>query len=1395
MARRPRTGLLTNYKVAPKTPSTVVGRPATPVKKKKGKAPEQTYTTQTTGMLSPVAVAPAVSTGNITGRPVATPSKPAPPVKPSPTTPTPPSGYVPINLGNLTGPSESELATPPKQMPGETGPFDPNAEAPVPTPAPDEYSEVELPPPSAPEEAEAPPPTPPPPPPPSEPEGVTTFTFFEGVERGDANPNALYARGEATQVTEAELREYFNAQGSGMLKQAFGDFDNYLAYMTEREQLIQSGDYDVGNWDEATGGLTEDQLMILEGDDLTQYSDTDQDAYTEAYGQRMQEQSAAYDNWVNSEANQALLAKYGVGSTIYNNDGDKYEWNGSAYVKTVKQDQAGLVDYVKMGIVTAMGIMTGGAVSAVAPSLGTVGSSVVSNAITQGITTGSIDPDELLQTAATAGFSQALNQVIGPELKEALNGLDISEITGIEELDNVLNAMGQTAIRQAVFDGELDMEGIVASGLLTGAQEVVEFLFSDLAGQQAISEEQQRELEERFAEYAAIVDEDTMAEVNRVMGNTVNEAIATQQNEAMRNQLQALAGNLQSVYEQAYDVSPQPSGPSLEDFMASSVDDSDSELADTTADLTTDTTVQPEPMAEITNPFEGNELINGVYYNDAGFPVGVSPDATPEQILEQFVNDKNAWTTASGVSAHGLPDDALAILIGDTVSADGTTESLQVLSDLLKANNLVLAQDSAGAYILISGSSDVTSGIHSSIDQDALLNLEFVGDQQFVPPPTSSENNPLLDPSDTSDVASEIRDILVDIQEAPETPLEVEVEVEPLDFEEQPEVTPEPPLEQEPIEPVEPIEQEQPQQEQGEEGAPTPTPVPTDQPVPTPVPPAPSPVPAPAPAPAPAPMPAPAPAPDRTAPQQPLEAPPEGLLGGLPATPPPAETPATPPAPTTEPVRPVEPGLEIPTQPVQPVEQPAEQPVEQPVEQPPEEVSIVENLFPEFFPPATPEDQVPFMPPEVSLPEMPSAPEETPTGEITLEDLLEETKTTQPGIFPIPGITAPETPLAEPPPKDEGIGVPTPVETQPVTPVEDVGEGEGTGVPSGVTPEDVTNIVNEAIGNIPPGMTPEQVTQIVNEAIGNIQFPEGMTQEQVQQIVGSAIGNIQFPPSVSQEEVNQIVGGVQQELQEGIAGVGQRITDVEQSLQEALDAQAAGQARQLTEAEARLLEQITGVNAQTLQQLSTVEGALNTRLTNLGTTIGEVQSSLQESVSGLAAGQEAAEQERRNLQEALIAVGGDVSRLDEQTREQFEQFGENVNELFADVNVDIEALQEGQISQAEAQEAFQTSVAEQFGDVTGQLGQIGGQVGGLMSEVSGIGQGLEGLGQGIAGIGEGLGAGLLGLAAQQAMLPGQIAAATPIQPQKFEKFQRGLTRRKLADPLRIGMFTGGARSV
>ena len=174
--------------------------------------------------------------------PVGTPSTP-PKQMPGESGPFDPNAPVPTPAPapQQTAPVGTPSSDPTKRQPGETGPFDPNAEPPAPAPAPEPETEL-APPKPLPDTKDAEPAP--------EPEGITTFTFFEGIERGNANPNVLYARGDATQVTEAELREYFNAQGSQMLKQAFGDFDNYLAYMTEREQLIQSGDYDVGNWDE-----------------------------------------------------------------------------------------------------------------------------------------------------------------------------------------------------------------------------------------------------------------------------------------------------------------------------------------------------------------------------------------------------------------------------------------------------------------------------------------------------------------------------------------------------------------------------------------------------------------------------------------------------------------------------------------------------------------------------------------------------------------------------------------------------------------------------------------------------------------------------------------------------------------------------------------------------------------------------------------------------------------------------------------------------------------------------------------------------------------------------------------------------------------------------------------
>ena len=384
--------------------------------------------------------------------PVGTPSTPpkqmpgeSGPFDPNAPVPTP--APAPAPAPQQTGPVGMPSSDPTKTQPGETGPFDPNAEPPAPAPAPE--PETELAPPKPLQDTKEPA---------SEPEGITTFTFFEGVELGDANPDFLYKRGDATQVTKTELREYFNAQGSQMLKRSFGDFDNYLAYMTEREQLIQAGDYDVGNWDEYTGGLTEDQLMILEGEDLTQYSDSDQDVYTEAYGQQMQEQSSAYDRWVNSEANQALLAKYGVEGTMYNSDGDSFKWNGSAYVKTNKiDDSVNIGDIAKLGFAIALSVVATPAIaSAIAPnavagsaaalSANAAASSIV-NAATQLLTTGQIDPEGALRAAATSFLSNtAMNS-----LKESGVFGQIGDAVNSTTTDQLVSANGDV-LGQVVRD-------------------------------------------------------------------------------------------------------------------------------------------------------------------------------------------------------------------------------------------------------------------------------------------------------------------------------------------------------------------------------------------------------------------------------------------------------------------------------------------------------------------------------------------------------------------------------------------------------------------------------------------------------------------------------------------------------------------------------------------------------------------------------------------------------------------------------------------------------------------------------------------------------------------------------------------------------------------------------
>lgn len=1114
----------------------------------------------------------------------------------------------------------------------------------------------------------------------------------EAKTKGGDVTNPILSNAGITQVDEAGLKSYYDSMAP--IQNTFGSYENFKNYSTEYAQVVDgvlaenNAWFDIpeadsnyfqaeANLDQETLGLTDAQLGALAANqavsslygavDLSNIAYTAPDGTTQTVdateGYQLFTDEANQGNSMylynlvhGSDAYKALTSKYNIptsseGREFIGEDGDlwKAHWNGSGYVtqKIRKIDSGfGLGDLIKVAAGMFLGVGAGAAFAAAGVTSGAL-SSALGSALNQAVMTGEIDPKKMLESAAISGLSGAISEVVSPYLQDLDPGLAEALSTGNEAMDNVLSTMAMDAVKQGIIEGKIDLEQTITSGLFATASEFINWFEGQMATS-AANEEQIAEWNRVKAEEVQGLNAEILADT---FGDSINEAIAQQQSSSMSSALQNLAENLQSVYEEAYAVDTSGvTGPSLEDFMANSVDDTDSELADTTADLQADTTANVRRDDGIDNPFEGDQLINGVYYNESGFPVGVSPDATPEQILAQFVNDKNAYTVTSGQTVHGLPPEAVAILVKASLAEGG--EGLTAFSTFLTDNGLVLAQGESGDYILIAGTNSQT-GIHNSVDLDSLVNLQTPTNENFLPNPDTP--NELLNPTDRSDVSDEVKDILTSIQEAPDTPLDLEVEIDPLEFEIEPELTPEPPPEPEPVEPVEPTDQDQ---APGDAGTASPSPDPTVQPDPSFTPAATS-------APQPAPQPAPAPAPSS------------------------ASTPA---------------------------------------QTPQEEAPITTGLFGEYFPPAP-----------------------------------------APAAAPAPAPAASPAAASAPPPASSPATTPTAG-----TPT-DVGSGSGAGVPTGqpsITAGDVETIVERALENIPEGMTPEQIGRVVNEAIENINFPEGISPSEINGIVEQAINNIQFPESLTSEDVEGIVQGA------GFA-TGEAVTQVEEGLREALAAQAVGTARQLTEAEARLLQQITGVEANTLRQLSTVEGALNTQLNQLGTNINDVRSELESSISGIALSQEQATEERRNLQQAVLNAQGNIEQLDANTRQQFEEFGGTVNQLFSDVNVDIDALQAGQISQAEAQQAFQQSTEEQFGEIGGQIGDLGTQIGGLASDVSGLGAGLEGLGQGVAGLGAGLGMGLLGLGQQQEQI---VAELTKPEPIPFDPFLKGLSPFQILTP-------------
>ena len=313
-------------------------------------------------------------------------------------------------------------------------------------------------------------------------------------------------------------------------------------------------------------------------------------------------------------------------------------------------------------------------------------------------------------------------------------------------------------------------------------------------------------------------------------------------------------------------------------------------------------------------------------------------------------------------------------------------------------------------------------------------------------------------------------------------------------------------------------------------------------------------------------------------------------------------------------------------------------------------------------------------------------------------------------------------------------------------------------IPEGATTEEVRQLIQEAIEGIPPGISLDEVGGLINEAIENIDFPPGLSGDDVRGIVDSfgfaTSSDVQAGFDDLNNKIDNVLNGVatqftEQEaefaadllgletsvfqqlaategaLRDELLGLGEDLdsiradfsgrfdefadtfaafqTDVGEQfadLNDRFDDAINGIATQFSDQEAEFLASITGLEASLIQSLAAVEGGLSTELEMLDQDL----VSLREDVAGrfdefqdfTSQQFELAADERRDLQQAIIAANGDITQLSLDMQEQFANFGGTITDLFAGVGVDIAALQAGQITQEEALNQLRTSLSEQL---------------------------------------------------------------------------------------------------
>jgi hypothetical protein len=326
--------------------------------------------------------------------------------------------------------------------------------------------------------------------------GKDTFTVITSRAKGGANnPFGGSATSNTTsqvvEMTEQDLLQEF--KDSGQLQDQFGSFENYMGYINDSQEWVQSADWMLSNPDYK---FNDPESLFLQGEDLAYGPGEREKIQNKIITDRLNARQSDYNQWMNEGAD--ILQKWGIQDTIYNDDGDQFKWTGSGYQKTIKvDDHAGLGDYVKGALIgVSASLLTGGVLGGPLVSafqgagMSSAAAAAASKAITtiasQAISTGDVDVKTALVSAAigyggnalgnfvqnSAEIDGALGSIVS-SANDALTKLEGLVETGIPIADAAIQAGGMSMLTQLVSTGDIDLEQAGIAALIAGGAEAI----------------------------------------------------------------------------------------------------------------------------------------------------------------------------------------------------------------------------------------------------------------------------------------------------------------------------------------------------------------------------------------------------------------------------------------------------------------------------------------------------------------------------------------------------------------------------------------------------------------------------------------------------------------------------------------------------------------------------------------------------------------------------------------------------------------------------------------------------------------------------------------------------------------------------------------------------------